>query len=205
MIQKTYEIASAREASEVVHQLQKIPEAVSAKEGLLQVFNEYGHSLKELKPSENLMPADIEDGLFELVKSGVSLAIKSNDPNITPELIEKVFEIPKEYVTVMPSHTVEYYDAITRPAKNGNGALAYPTDKVSIFTMLIAACKKLKSKISFAVTFQSICTVLGFGVCMLCAVVKNSFEFITPLRIVLFQLAVGILSIFLSSIIKRIK
>ncbi len=148
---------------------------------------------------------DIEDGLFELVKSGVSLAIKSNDPNITPELIEKVFEIPKEYVTVMPSHTVEYFDAVTRPAKNGNGALAYPTDKVSIFTMLIAACKKLKSKISFAVTFQSICTVLGFGVCMLCAVVKNSFEFITPLRIVLFQLAVGILSIFLSSIIKRIK
>lgn len=148
---------------------------------------------------------DIEDGLFELVKSGVTLAIKSNDPNISPELIEKVFEIPKEYVTVMPSHSVEYFDSITRPSKNGNGALSYPTDKVSVFTMLISACKKLKSKISLAVGVQSVCTVLGFGFCMLCAVLKDSFDFITPFRIVVFQFAVGILSMFLSSVIKRIK
>lgn len=68
MIQKTYEIASAREASEVVHQLQKIPEAVSAKEGLLQVFI-FGFSYEEM----TVMIHPIREAFPELVVTGMTV------------------------------------------------------------------------------------------------------------------------------------
>lgn len=148
---------------------------------------------------------DIEDGVYELVNSGIALAVKTNDPNITPELIESVFEIPAEFVIIMPSHSVEYYENIARPAKCGNGLLAYPPNKFSCYAMLISACKKLKTKISVAVLLQSIFTVLGFAVCMFYAVTKGSFDIITPLNIIIYQLAVSILTRIITSLIKKVR
>ena len=58
------------------------------REGLLQVFNEYGHSLKELKPSENLMPADIEDGLTAVV------SLKYEEPQFEGQTKERLGSAP---------------------------------------------------------------------------------------------------------------
>lgn len=148
---------------------------------------------------------DIEDGVYELVNSGVTLAVKTNDPNITEQLIEKVFGIPADYIVIMPSHSVEYYENISRPAKCGNGLLAYPPNKFSCFAMLISACKKLKAKISVAVLLQSIFTVLGFAGCMFYAVTKGTFDIITPLNIIIYQLAVSILTQIITSLIKKVR
>lgn len=148
---------------------------------------------------------DIEDGLYELINSGITLAVKTNDPNITSELIERVFDIPSDYVMIMPSHSVEYYENISRPAKNGNGLLAFPPNKFSCYAMLLSACRKLKAKISFAVLLQSIFTVLGFAVCMFYAVTKGSFDIITPLNIIIYQAAVSIITLLITSLIKRIR
>lgn len=147
---------------------------------------------------------DIEDAVYNLVSNGISIAVKSNDPNITPELIEKVFEIPKEYVVVMQSNSAEYYDEITRPSKNGDSLIAFGGSS-TVFSNLIIACKKLKSKISAAVLIQTVLTILGFGVCMFTAVSSKGFENISALNIIIYQFLVAVISVFIPSIIKRIK
>ncbi|MEE1002851.1 MAG: hypothetical protein U0L17_03830 [Acutalibacteraceae bacterium] len=147
---------------------------------------------------------DIEDAVYNLVSNGISIAIKSNDPNITPELIEKVFEVPKEYVLIMQAHSAEHYDEVTAPCKNGDSLLAYG-GRVAVFSNLIIACKKLKTKISAAVLIQTVLTILGFGVCMFTAVSSKGFENISALNIIIYQFLVAVISVFVPSLIKRIK
>lgn len=147
---------------------------------------------------------DIEDAVYNLVSNGISIAVKSNDPNITPELIERVFEVPKEYISVMEAHTAEYYDDITRPSKNGDSIIAYGGSS-TVFANLLVACKKLKTKISAAVLIQAILTILGFGICMFTAVSGKGFENLSAVNVILYQFAVAVISIFIPSFIKRIK
>ena len=147
---------------------------------------------------------DIEDALYELVNNNITIALKTNDPNITPELIEKVFEIPSDYVVLMEAHTAEHYDELTKPSKNGDGILAYSGNS-SAFAMLITACKKLQKKISLAVLLQTILTVLGFGTCLISVVLGKGTEFITPLNIIGYQFVAAIISHIFPALIKRIK
>lgn len=147
---------------------------------------------------------DIEDAVYDLVSNGISIAVKTNDPNITPELIEKVYEIPKEYVSVMEAHTAEYYDEITRPSKNGDSIIAYGGNS-TVFANLLVACKKLKTKISAAVLIQAIFTILGFGLCMFTAVMGKGFENIGAVNVIVYQIIVAVISVFVPSLIKRIK
>lgn len=147
---------------------------------------------------------DIEDALYELVNNNITIALKSNDPNITPELIEQVFEIPSDYVVLMEAHTAEHYDELTKPSKNGDSILAYSGNS-SAFAMLITACKKLQKKISLAVLLQTILTILGFGACLISVVLGKGTEFITPLNIIGYQFAAAIISHIFPALIKRIK
>ena len=147
---------------------------------------------------------DIEDELFDLVENNIAIAVKTNDPNITPELIERVFEIPSDYVVVMESQAAEHYDEITRPAKNGEGTAAFSGNSTA-FASLVVACKKLMKKLSAAVIIQILFTVLGFVCAIGCAVLGKGFEYITPLNIIGYQFAVAIIAHLIPSFIKRIK
>lgn len=147
---------------------------------------------------------DIEDAVYDLVSNGITIAVKTNDPNITPALVAKVFEIPEEYVSIMEAHTAEYFDEITRPAKNGNSIISFGGSS-TVFASLVVACKKLKSKISVAVLIQAILTIFGFALCMFVAVSGKGFENINAQNIIAYQLVSAVLSIFIPSLIKRIK
>ena len=147
---------------------------------------------------------DIEDAVYNLVANGVTLAIKTNDPNITPELIETVFEIPQEYVLVMEAGTTQWYDEISRPSKKADSLLAYG-GRFATLANLIIACKKIETKISVTAIVQTILYVVGFGFALFCAILGKGFEFINTQNVVLYQLVVTIITMFFSSVVKRIK
>ena len=137
-------------------------------------------------------------------RNGITLALKSNDPNITPELVERVFQVPKEYVSVMQAHAAEHYDEMTRPVKNGDSLIAYGGSS-TVFASLLLACRKLKTKISVAVIIQIVLTILGFAVCMFTAFSGGGFENISALHLIGYQAVVAVLSILIPSFVKRIK
>lgn len=147
---------------------------------------------------------DIEDAVYDCVRNGITLAVKSNDPNITPELVERVFQVPKEYVSVMQAHAAEHYDEMTRPVKNGDSLIAYGGNS-TVFASLLLACRKLKTKISVAVIIQIVLTILGFAVCMFTAFSGGGFENISALHLIGYQAVVAVLSILIPSFVKRIK
>lgn len=58
------------------------------KEGMLQVLNEYGHNLKELRANENLVMSDIEDGLTAVV------SLKYEEPQFEGQTKERLGSAP---------------------------------------------------------------------------------------------------------------
>ena len=54
------------------------------KEGMLEVLNEYGHNLKELRASENLIMSDIEDGLTAVI------SLKYEEPQFEGQTKERL-------------------------------------------------------------------------------------------------------------------
>ncbi len=147
---------------------------------------------------------DIEDAIYDLLSNDITIAVKTNDPNITAELVQDVFDVPKEYILIMEAHIAERFDEITRPSKKGDSLLAYG-GRFATFAQLIVACKKLQTKISVATIIQIIFTILGFGFCMFNAVMNKGFDYISISYVVLYQLVVSIISVFIPSLIKRIK
>lgn len=147
---------------------------------------------------------DTEDALYELVRNGITIAIKSNDPTITPELIGEIFDIDKDYIIVMPSHTVQCYDEQTVPCEHGDSALGF-TGHASLFPRLVVACKKIQAKLSVAIVIQSILTILGFGLCAFACITGNYISYVTALSVVVFQIVVMLVSRVVSGFVKRIK
>ncbi len=147
---------------------------------------------------------DTEDALYELVRNGITIAVKSNDPTITPELIGEIFDIDKDYVIVMPSHTVQCYDEQTVPCEHGDSALSF-TGHASLFPKLVVACKKIQAKLSVAIVVQSILTILGFSLCAFACITGNSISYVTALSVVAFQVVVMLVSRVISGLVKRIK
>lgn len=58
------------------------------REGLLEVFNEYGHRYKELRTNENLMASDIEDGLTAVI------SLKYEEPQFEGQTKERLGSAP---------------------------------------------------------------------------------------------------------------
>ena len=58
------------------------------KEGMLEVLNEYGHNLKELRASENLIMSDIEDGLTAVI------SLKYEEPQFEGQTKERLGSAP---------------------------------------------------------------------------------------------------------------
>lgn len=70
------------------------------REGLLQVLNEYGHNLKELKVSENLQMSDIDDGLTAVV------SLKYEEPQFEGQTKERLGSAPAK--TQVKNAVVEF-------------------------------------------------------------------------------------------------
>lgn len=121
-----------------------------------------------------------------LTRKGVMLLIKTNDANITPELIEQTFDIPKEYVKIMSSYAACEFDNVTKATKSGSAVFAHD-NSVSALALGIVAVKKLRKQSITAVVLQVISVVLGFGAALFLAL-TGDLNYIVPHVLFAYQL-----------------
>lgn len=140
-----------------------------------------------------MIDEDIAHSLENLLASGINLIIKTNDPNITPELIGQVYEVDADFIKIMPSHAAQRYDDITAPVESSDSALAH-MNCVSGFFSSVVACKSLKVKILLATFLQTAGSILAMAAVIFFALVNN-FNLITPHFIFAYQLAWSLLVI----------
>ena len=108
----------------------------------------------------NIVDTDNLEYIRRMVKAGVALYIRTNDPYITPELISDLFNVPKKAVFILNSKQCEAHAAITEPEENGDSLISN-NNSAAAFACAIAGCKKVRQRITYSVFIQIVFLVVG--------------------------------------------
>ncbi len=103
-----------------------------------------------------------EGDIQRLIDSGVDLFIRTNDPYLTSEFIERLFILPENSVVILSNTQCSAYDTIVVPEENGEASIANLND-ASIFARTINGCKRVRSRIMCGVFIQVVLCVLGLA------------------------------------------
>ena len=119
----------------------------------------------------------------KLEDSGVSIIVRTNDVNVTEDLLSRGFGLPKEAFCVLGSVAGRLFAnrrnevAEKAPAKMGHNGTA--------FTMLraVTAAAALVRNAEFGIVFQIALSVLGFAVCAILAATASGIGAFTSLLV----------------------
>ncbi|WBY63744.1 MAG: hypothetical protein ACFWUD_02615 [Thermocaproicibacter melissae] len=102
--------------------------------------------------------------LRRLENTGISLLVRTLDPNITPELISDCFGLSIHSVTILNEHLGKIYDSLRKqsPESRVTAILATKGRASSMFRML-TACIRQRANIVMGVALQTAGAVLGFA------------------------------------------
>ncbi len=100
--------------------------------------------------------------LQRLEDHGVSILVRTCDPNITPDLISRRFDLDTESIRILPDKLGRpYHDRISDPDPAGEATLATRGRFTSMARMLVA-CIRQRGNISMGTALQAMCNILGF-------------------------------------------
>lgn len=117
---------------------------------------------------------NIKSCLRQLTADGVSLVVKTTDSIITVEKIAEVFEIPPEYIKILPYSMHELFYAFTRYTSRGSGAVSC-NGTFSGFAGAIAAAKKLIKDINLGMYVMLGGTLIGAVAALAAAFTGNAY------------------------------
>lgn len=101
--------------------------------------------------------------LRRMESNGITLIVRTRDPQITPGLIAECFGLSRNSVSVLPERLGEVYDGlVTRTGSRPEAVLATKGRAAGMLRML-TACVRQRSNISIAVALQVAGAALGFA------------------------------------------
>lgn len=100
--------------------------------------------------------------LRRMEDNGISLIVRTCDPNITPRLLAQVFDLDEHGIRVLPERLgQEYLKLVEAPDERADALLATKGRPTAMMRML-TACVRQRSNISVAVALQTVAVILGF-------------------------------------------
>lgn len=100
--------------------------------------------------------------LQRMEDNGISVVIRTTDPNVTPQFISRLFGIDQHSVAVLSDSLGNiYHDLVSKEKPRSDATIATKGRVESLMTVL-AACVGSKRDVNFIVALQNIGVVLGF-------------------------------------------
>ncbi len=100
--------------------------------------------------------------LRRMENNGISLIVRTCDPNITPHFLTECFRLDEHSVRVLPERLGSVYTGITSAPQERTPALMATKGRSTAMMRLLTACVRQRSNISIAVALQNVAVVLGF-------------------------------------------
>ncbi len=93
--------------------------------------------------------------------NGISLIVRTCDPNITPQLLAECFGLDVHCVRVLPERLGSIYQELTDTPQERSPSLLATKGRATAMLRLLTACVRQRSNISAAVALQYIAVILG--------------------------------------------
>ncbi|MBW7572757.1 HAD family hydrolase [Caproiciproducens faecalis] len=100
--------------------------------------------------------------LRRMENNGISLIVRTCDPNITPALLTECFGLDEHSVRVLPERLGSIYAEMTAAPQERSDAVMVTKGRPTAMMRLLAACVRQRSNISIAVALQNVAVILGF-------------------------------------------
>ena len=101
--------------------------------------------------------------LQRMESNGVSLIVRTTDPNITPEFLAQCFRLDPQSVRVLPQRLGDIYEALVKTPEDKAPALFASRGRPTAMMRILTACIRQKGNISLAIALQNIAVALGFA------------------------------------------
>ena len=125
--------------------------------------------------------------LQRMEDNGISLIVRSNDPNVTAPFISALFGLDVHTVRVLPERLGQVYESLGKQPEKETNALMATNGRPSTMMRLITACARQRANISIAVVLQNVGAILGFVlVAFLCC--QKGMQQVNTLSMVLYEL-----------------
>ncbi|MGI6255494.1 MAG: hypothetical protein ACOYJZ_07645 [Acutalibacter sp.] len=100
--------------------------------------------------------------LQRLENSGISVIVRSTDPNVTPQLISRLFGIDTASVGVLDTRLGEEYRKLAQTEIPRADALVATKGRVESLMNVVSACVEERRTVGMVVAIQTAAVVLGF-------------------------------------------
>ena len=106
----------------------------------------------------------IRRSLHDLEKCGMTLLVRTCDPNITEELVCDTFELDSYYVEIMGVTAGRSYEKlVTAPEKESPDALLASNGRLEGMAAALTGCRRLRTGVALAVAAQIVGGALGLA------------------------------------------
>ena len=88
--------------------------------------------------------------------NGISLIVRTCDPNITPRLLAQVFDLDEHGIRVLPERLGQEYLKLVEAPDERTDALLATKGRPTAMMRMLTACVRQRSNISVAVALQTL-------------------------------------------------
>lgn len=140
--------------------------------------------------------ASLKDSINEMADNGFSLVVRTDDPNVTDELIAARFGIAQKDIKMTRSHGARIFSAYRDSVVDSAPAKVMHDGSARSYFKSIAACGRLANFASRWAVFALIVQAVVAAGAILCVALK-AFAFVSPLTAVIVQAAIVAFSVIL--------
>lgn len=140
--------------------------------------------------------ASLKDSINEMADNGFSLVVRTDDPNVTDELIAARFGIAQKDIKMTLSHGARMFSAYRDSVVDSAPAKVMHDGSARSYFKSIAACGRLANFASRWAVFALIVQAVVAVGAILCVALK-AFAFVSPLTAVVVQAAIVAFSVIL--------
>lgn len=140
--------------------------------------------------------ASLKDSINEMADNGFSLVVRTDDPNVTDELIAARFGIAQKDIKMTLSHGARIFSAYRDSVVDSALAKVMHDGSARSYFKSIAACGRLANFASRWAVFALIVQAVVAAGAILCVALK-AFAFVSPLTAVIVQAAIVAFSVIL--------
>ena len=101
--------------------------------------------------------------LRRLEYNGISLLVRSRDPNLTPDLIAACFGLSRHFIRVLPENLGGIYESLCAQPPERASAVIATKGRSSSMMRILTACIRLRGNISIGVALQTAGAALGLA------------------------------------------
>lgn len=140
--------------------------------------------------------ASLKDSINEMADNGFSLVVRTDDPNVTDELIAARFGIAQKDIKMTLSHGARIFSAYRDSVVDSAPTKVMHDGSARSYFKSIAACGRLANFASRWAVFALIVQAVVAAGAILCVALK-AFAFVSPLTAVIVQTAIVAFSVIL--------